>query len=545
MKRIFGTLDPFMELGSVLGRKVANATFLRALLRADSFDEYHFYLPGQRECDDFQTQAAAAFPEQVSRIQAVPRMALPKGLAAHSYQVFHLSDCITHQPKLARVRNAYSRECFPITGLTHSLSYAYYGPAFLAHLWPGATPRDCIVCTSRTGQEVVRRVLEEVRQGYGLSEETHPGPSLRRVPLAVDEHEIIPATAEEKGEARERLGLDPATTVLLVFGRISHYSKMDLLPLLRALDRMNEHAKAQGKPSCEVTLALAGWVEEGENYHEAVSALAASLSIDARVFARPGELEKKDLYHAADLFVSIADNPQETFGITLLEAMAAGLPVVASRYDGYRDLVNHGETGLLVETLTPDQTEGIDALAPLLFDSDAHLLLAQQTVVDVPALAEAITCLHESPSLRRSMGLAGRRRVEERYGWDRVIQDYLALWEELWTLPAAAQVQAHPLEMRYGHGFGHYAANAQPDMMLRLSTLGDRVYRGTALPVIYPGIADRVEMDGLKKLLFAARKPATFQSLLDRLAAMEDVSPERARFMVLWALKQDLLERVI
>ena len=51
---------------------------------------------------------------------------------------------------------------------------------------------------------------------------------------------------------------------------------------------------------------------------------------------------------AADLFCSPADNLQETFGLSVLEAMASSLPVVASDWNGYRDLVLHGSTGWLV-----------------------------------------------------------------------------------------------------------------------------------------------------------------------------------------------------
>ena len=46
--------------------------------------------------------------------------------------------------------------------------------------------------------------------------------------------------------------------------------------------------------------------------------------------------------------MSLVDNTQETFGLAVAEAMAAGLPVVASNWNGYRDLVRHGVDGYLV-----------------------------------------------------------------------------------------------------------------------------------------------------------------------------------------------------
>ncbi len=54
---------------------------------------------------------------------------------------------------------------------------------------------------------------------------------------------------------------------------------------------------------------------------------------------------------AADVFVSLSDNIQESFGITPVEAMAAGLPCLVSDWDGYRDTVVHGETGFRIPDL--------------------------------------------------------------------------------------------------------------------------------------------------------------------------------------------------
>ncbi|MBI3542646.1 MAG: glycosyltransferase, partial [Deltaproteobacteria bacterium] len=62
--------------------------------------------------------------------------------------------------------------------------------------------------------------------------------------------------------------------------------------------------------------------------------------------------ERQDLHRAvwqaADIFCSLADNVQETFGLTPLEAMAAGLPQVVSDWNGYRDTVRHGVDGFRV-----------------------------------------------------------------------------------------------------------------------------------------------------------------------------------------------------
>ena len=79
------------------------------------------------------------------------------------------------------------------------------------------------------------------------------------------------------------------------------------------------------------------------------STFSAPKAETARRACTPASDEDRKLaLAAADLFCSPADNLQETFGLSVLEAMASSLPVVASDWNGYRDLVLHGSTGWLV-----------------------------------------------------------------------------------------------------------------------------------------------------------------------------------------------------
>ena len=104
-------------------------------------------------------------------------------------------------------------------------------------------------------------------------------------------------------------------------------------------------------------------------------------------------------YRTADIFCSPATGG-ESFGIVLLEAMAAGTPVLASNIPGYAGVVDNGETGLLFEPK------------------------------DEVSLANAIVSLMQQPELRARMATKGRVHVQ-RFSWDRVASEVLSYYDQL------------------------------------------------------------------------------------------------------------------
>ena len=118
------------------------------------------------------------------------------------------------------------------------------------------------------------------------------------------------------------------------------------------------------------------------------------------VFA--GYVPAEDLpryYQSCDVFCA-PNTGQESFGIVLLEAMAAGAPIVASDIAGYRDVVADGEQGLLVEPKNPG------------------------------ALADAVSRLLANPELRARLRRAGQEKARA-YDWPRVATQVLDYYFEV------------------------------------------------------------------------------------------------------------------
>lgn len=550
-QKIWGTLDPFYENGSILGRRVANTAFLDTLLKEDPFDEYHFFPGAMRDCNALTEKISAKFPELIEkgRIKIFDRRELPQKIGNSSYFCFHQSDCILYPPHLANVRNRYSKSIFPITSTTHSLSYSNYGQAFLAHLWAGTSKRDCIVSTSRPGVEVVKNYFNFLRRGYGLEEECFPSPQIRRIPLGIDVEQFKAPDKASSLEAAKRLKIASEQTEkctrILVFGRISHFSKMDILPLFRAIRK----GFSSGIARDSVQLILAGWLDDDDNFQTTLEDLARNIGLKLSIFARPSEETKLDLYRAADIFVSIADNPQETFGITVLEAQAMGLPVIVSDYDGYRDLVKPEKSGLLIPTIGPETTSATDIMAPLTYDNNYHLQLAQVTAVETPALAAALLRLINDPQLRQKMGHAGIKRVHEKYSWKTVIRNYVELWAELNQSPVNEEqlrTTVHPAQIPYGEVFGHYPSRKlTSSLKLKTGETGQAIYHQQEFPLIYKGIEKVIDQELISKIAFFARKELTAGELVEKIKSIaSELETEEINNNILWCIKHDILEIV-
>lgn len=257
-----------------------------------------------------------------------------------------------------------------------------------------------IVCTEHTmGQEgSARRLLNRltapladritaVSEPVGAFARDAIGISPERVvviPNGIDVQRCQSALTPE--EARQRLGLAPKHFVVGTVGTLRQVKGTDML--LRAFAQLGQQL-----PQAQLLV-----VGDGPEW-DALQALADELGIRDQTVFTGNRSDVADLLAAMGVFV--LSSHWEGLPIAALEAMAAGLPVVATAVGGTPGVVLGGKTGLLVPASDP------------------------------PALAQALQQLLSDPQRARAMGEAGRHRVEAHYTKQHMVEQMEALYQEL------------------------------------------------------------------------------------------------------------------
>jgi len=241
-----------------------------------------------------------------------------------------------------------------------------------------------------------RRVLDDdaaiICVGLKEAEEArarHPHQNVVHLPNGVDAGRF--ASGDGKG-FRARHAIAESSFVVVVVGRIDPQKNQALA--LRMLAELR-------RDSVDAHLVLVGHVTNAD-YDAQLTREIAGLGLANRVTLIRG-LETSDpelvnAYHAADLF--LLPSVHEPFGIVILEAWAAGLPVAASRVGGVPSFVTDGENGCL-------------------FPSG-----------DLAAVTRVVKDLIANPEARSKLAAAGRKKARDEFGWDRITQRLVGIYEE-------------------------------------------------------------------------------------------------------------------
>jgi sugar transferase (PEP-CTERM/EpsH1 system associated) len=185
--------------------------------------------------------------------------------------------------------------------------------------------------------------------------------------------------------------LDDKCMVIGTVGRLA--AVKDQATLVRAFALLRKQASAETAQRLRLVL-----VGDGPSRGE-LEKLVAELELGEQAWLAGDREDIPEMLRLFDLFV--LPSLGEGISNTILEAMATGLPVVATRVGGNPELVGDDKNGRLVQPGDPD------------------------------ALARLLREMVETPELRRDMGAAGLERVRRHFDWNRTVERYLAVYDEL------------------------------------------------------------------------------------------------------------------
>lgn len=419
-----------MDVNNPFGKDIANAALYRALVRWGNFDRVHILNQVDVSSDDLRKDLHALDLDST---------AIHSVLTSDIEAVKTSGILLRGQPYLSELAWLRRSQCldseFSLAGLIHTVAPAQIRERIGQSLFAPVQEWDALICTSPAVQDNVRRLFDTYEE-YVI--ERFGGrcvqrPQLPLIPLAVDLPEVSSdLSVEFISLFRSKIQIESDDIVVLWVGRLSFFEKAFPQSMFLALEQ------AASQTSKNVHFLMVGWFPRGDVDYKLYLDAAQKLAPSVKVSFLDGNQPKvvSAAWNVADIFFSLVDNIQETFGLTPLEAMASGLPVVASDWDGYRMTIRDGVDGYLIPTLFPEsQDQGISlvnshALEVVTYQ-DYVGSVAQHTSVDVRIASQALLSLIDSPSLRNKMGEAGRARVKTTFSWPVVVSQYRELFSEL------------------------------------------------------------------------------------------------------------------
>ncbi|MBS0334902.1 MAG: glycosyltransferase family 4 protein [Proteobacteria bacterium] len=321
---------------------------------------------------------------------------------------------------------------YSLCGVTHTISSSAALGMLARHPFEPLMAWDAIMCTSSAAVEVVNGIYDEAQAQHRWrtrGAEALPRPLTPKIPLGVhcDDYRFSDA---DRAAARVELGLADDDIALVAPGRISVSGKAHPYPLMAAVGAVAAETDAR------LTLVFAG-IAATSTLLESYLTGAAALCPGVRVVIVDGKdaARYRNAWAAADIFISLADSIQETFGLTPIEAMASGLPTLVSDWNGYRDTVRDGIDGFRIPTWAqpPGSGQSIARAYEVgnLDSNEYHYRANAGVSLDMAVLRERLAALVTDPELRRRLGAAGQARAREDYDWKVIWGRYQALWAEL------------------------------------------------------------------------------------------------------------------
>lgn len=448
----------------LMGRNAAGSSFLRGYFECSQAQQLWVRADTQRHAEIFSELRTGRAQSKLVNFISRENMGALKTPGLLYCSAPTIAD-------LAFERSVFGANAWSLCGITHTTASCRAMDALAALAVGPVEPWDALICTSVAVKANVIKIVTAQTEylRHRLGSLSVPTPQFPVIPLGINT-ELFAFSEKDREAARKGLQFSTEAIVILFMGRLSFHAKAHPLAMYQALQNL---AVQSSKP---IHLVECGWYASDpikESFAEAANAAMPDVHV-TYLDGRNAE-SRSTAWAAADIFCSLADNLQETFGIAPLEAMAAGLPVVVADWDGYRDTVRDGIDGFCCSTIMPDEGLGGDLAMRHALGIDSYDMYCGLTssliAVDHAQVFQAFLRLAKNPDLRKSMGAAGRLRAKSLYDWRVIIPQYEALWKELREIRVSAVIKPEMLRYPWPARMDPYAAYEQyPTHRLSIDT---------------------------------------------------------------------------
>ena len=294
---------------------------------------------------------------------------------------------------------------FPVIGLIHSLGFESHINDLLS-IKPLITAHDRLICPSENTQDTVLKV--------GFNEtNTHV------MHYGLDHTCYKPISNKRKQDLRNQLLLPLDKPVILFLSRISPTLKTDLTPFIRLMPDLL-------KINPNFIFYIVGSVIDSD-YVKQLKVFVKELGLEDHVVweHKPDHNAIEQYYQSSDIFLGLSDHPGETYGLTVMEAMSAGLPVLLSDHAAYKVHITHAKEGYYIPTLLAN----VNLNHSFYYCSNTEFgsLYSQSLALDNTVLIQFLSDLLSSPKKTLSMGKAARKKIESNHTLNHMFQRLMDL----------------------------------------------------------------------------------------------------------------------
>ena len=412
----------------IMGRQAAGWSYLRALVKYT--DHLSVYLKYSEHKDMLINRINPLLKENNKKLDLSTISYITPNLSEEYGGIFFPGPGIA---ELSKQRSYHGDDRYSLVGITHTTASIRVMNAISSLPFSHVMPWDAIICTSDCVLDTVNKIIDH--RIDNLSNKFSIGkpvlPQLPVIPLGLDKDDFN-YSEEFKKQSRADLGINKSDIVLVYVGRLSFHAKAHHLPMYLALEKCSKDLSKDQN----IHIIQTGWFANDfvkESFIKEGKEICPSVKF--HFLDGKNQDNKHKTLSAGDIFISLSDNIQETFGLTPLEGMASGLPVLVSDWNGYRSTVRDNIDGFRVKTYSLGEGLGTDIAYRHMMDFinyDNYIgMSVQRVAIDISDCIKKLSILIKDKDKRLKFGNEGKRRVKEVFDWPIILKQYRELSDEL------------------------------------------------------------------------------------------------------------------